>query len=123
MTSITDFYDLNAWKQAHKLVIEIYKITNTFPKEEKYSLTDQIRRASSSVTANIAEGFGRFHYPDRIHFYHQARGSLKEVQNFLILTKDINYINQSQFESLWQISKTSEMILNGLIKSAGTLKS
>ena len=83
MTTITDFYQLKAWQENHQLVLSIYKITKTFPNEEKYGIIDQLRRASSSITANIAEGFGRFHYADKIRFYLQARGSLKEVENFI----------------------------------------
>jgi len=69
MTTITDFYQLKAWQENHQLVLSIYKITKTFPNEEKYGIIDQLRRASSSITANIAEGFGRFHYADKIRFY------------------------------------------------------
>ena len=65
MTTITDFYQLKAWQENHQLVLSIYKITKTFPNEEKYGIIDQLRRASSSITANIAEGFGRFHYGSR----------------------------------------------------------
>lgn len=68
--SIREFYDLDAWRKAHQLVLEVYKITKDFPKEEKFGITDQLRRAASSVTANIAEGFGRYHFNDKIRFYY-----------------------------------------------------
>ena len=68
---INDFYDLDAWKESHKLVIQIYKIIKSLPSDEKYGVIDQLRRASSSITANIAEGFGRYTFKDKIHFYYQ----------------------------------------------------
>jgi len=65
-SSINHFYDLDVWKEAHNLSIEIYKLTDKFPKKETYAIVDQIRRTSTSVGANIAEGFGRFHYKEKI---------------------------------------------------------
>ena len=118
MDKIKDFYQLDAWKESHKLNLLVYKITNAFPKDEKYCLTDQIRRAVSSITANIAEGFGRFHFTDKIRFYHQARGSIKEVQNFIILAKDLGYFNVEEAKKIWKKSKDAEKLINGLIRSA-----
>ncbi|MFA5828292.1 MAG: four helix bundle protein [Candidatus Shapirobacteria bacterium] len=89
MGRILDFYDLNSWKESHALVISVYKILDKFPRVEKYGVCDQLRRAASSISANIAEGFGRYHFNDKIKFYFQARGSLKEVQNFILLAKDL----------------------------------
>lgn len=114
---ITDFYQLDAWKVSHQFVLKIYKCLDSFPVNEKYGVIDQLRRASSSITANIAEGFGRYHKKDKIHFYFQARGSLKEVQNFLLLSKDLGYIKDSVIKSLWLDSKDSEKLINGLIRS------
>ena len=93
-SSINHFYDLDVWKEAHNLSIEIYKLTDKFPKKETYAIVDQIRRASTSVGANIAEGFGRFHYKEKIKFYYNDRGSICEVQNFLFLAQDINYLDK-----------------------------
>ena len=122
MTTITDFYQLKAWQENHLLVLSIYKITKTFPNEEKYGIIDQLRRASSSITANIAEGFGRFHYADKIRFYLQARGSLKEVENFIYLSQDLKYLDKETAKKLWQQAKIGEQLLNGLIKSANKQK-
>src|SRR3989338_9832860 len=122
MTTITDFYQLKAWQENHQLVLSIYKITKTFPNEEKYGIIDQLRRASSSITANIAEGFGRFHYADKIRFYLQARGSLKEVENFIYLSQDLKYLDKETAKKLWQHAKIGEQLLNGLIKSANKQK-
>lgn len=122
METINDFYQLKAWQENHQLVLSIYKITKNFPKEEKYGIIDQLRRASSSITANIAEGFGRYHYADKIKFYLQARGSLKETENFIYLSQDLNYLDKETAKKLWLRAKIGEQLLNGLIKSANKQK-
>lgn len=99
------------------MTLMIYKRTKPFPSEERYGLTSQLRNAVSSIAANIAEGFGRYHFADRVRFHYQARGSLAEVQNFLILAKDLGYLDQETFEALWKQTKTVERLLNGLIRS------
>lgn len=90
MAKSNHFYDLEIWKEANNLCIEIYKITKNFPKCEQFGITDQIRRATSSVGANIAEGFGKYHYKEKIRFYYNARGSVCEVQNFLFYLRNWN---------------------------------
>jgi four helix bundle protein len=119
---ITDFYDLDAWKESHKLVLMVYKLFVSFPKEEKYAIVDQLRRAVTSISANIAEGFGRFSYKDRNHFNYQARGSAKEVQNFLLISRDLRIIEEDGFKDVWKQVKKTEMIINGLIRSTDRLK-
>ncbi|PIR94362.1 four helix bundle protein [Candidatus Falkowbacteria bacterium CG10_big_fil_rev_8_21_14_0_10_39_11] len=94
---INEFYDLIAWKKAYSLVLNIYKITKGLPKEEVYGLISQMRRAAISITANIAEGFSRYHFKDKVRFYYQSRGSLSEVLNFVLVIRDLSYINE--FES------------------------
>lgn len=78
-TMIKNFYDLVAWQRGYQLVLDIYKITKDFPKEEMYGIVSQLRRAASSITANIAEGFERYHFKDKTRFYYQSRGSIAEV--------------------------------------------
>ena len=114
---INNFYDLEAWKISHGLVLEIYKITKSFSKEEMYGITSQIRRAASSITANIAEGFARYHFKDKIRFYYQARASVAEVQSFLILSRDLNYINDSECKNLLDHGDQVRQLINGLIRS------
>ena len=114
---IKNFYDLDAWKKSHDLVLKIYKITKYFPKEEKYGMISQLRRAGSSITANIAEGFSRYHFKDKIRFYYQSRGSVSEVQNFLILAKDLDYITLKEFNKIGIKTKDSAKLINGLIRS------
>ena len=114
---IKNFYDLNAWRKAHLLVLEVYKITEHFPKEELYGIVSQLCRAACSITANIAEGFARYHFKDKIRFYYQARGSAAEVQNFLILAKDLNFITIDSCRKLGLMSNEVAKLINGLIKS------
>lgn len=114
---IKDFYDLDAWKKAHQLTLEIYKITKDFPKEELYGIISQLRRAASSITANIAEGFARYHYRDKVRFYYQARGSTAEVQNFLLLAEDLGFIDVTSSKSLIDLTGEVRRLINGLIKS------
>lgn len=115
---IKSFEDLNVWKISHELVLEIYKSTHLFPKEELYSLTSQIRRATISVPANIAEGFLRRSPRDKIHFYNMAQSSLSEVKYYLILTRDLGYIS-SRFKISQLSAKATEVakMLNSLISS------
>ena len=114
---IKKFYDLTAWKLAHELVLDIYKITKNFSPEEQFGVTSQLRRASSSITANIAEGFGRYHFKDKIKFYYQARGSATEVQDFLLLTKDLEYITWEECKILGEKLNEIIKLINGLIRS------
>lgn len=114
---INNFYDLKTWKIAHKLVLDIYKLTGNFPKNEFFGITNQLRRAVSSVTANIAEGFERYYFKDKIRFYYQARGSVAEVQNFLILSKDLGYIDVSDYDRLIKDADDIRQLINGMIRS------
>lgn len=115
---IKTFTDLYAWQEAHKLVLMIYKLTKDFPKEELFALTSQIRRAVVSITSNIAEGFSRQSYKDKVHFYYMAQGSTTEVQNQLLIARDIDYINQESFKNIADQSVIVHKLLNGLIKKS-----
>jgi four helix bundle protein len=115
--NIQTFRDLDAWKLGHELVLKIYSASRLFPKEEMFGLTSQLRRSSVSITSNIAEGFGRDSFKDKIHFYVMARGSLTELQNQLIIAKGIEILPQTQFEELEQLSIEAHKVLNGLIRS------
>ena len=115
--SFTNFYDLEAWKQSHKLAVEIYRITKQFPDDERFGITSQLRRAASSIGANIAEGFERYHFKDKSRFYYQARGSNAEVQNFLLLALDLGYINRSRCSDLGKQCNHIGKLINGLVRS------
>jgi len=116
---IKNFYDLEVWKNAHKLALEIYKLTEKFPKKETYGITNQIRRSSSSVSANIAEGFGRYHYKDKIKFFYNSRGSSYETQNFLLLANGLEYITIDESNNLLSRYKQLNKSLNALINTTG----
>jgi four helix bundle protein len=109
--------DLDVWKKSHELVLKVYEVTKTFPKNETYSLTDQIRRASSSIPANIVEGQSRNTTKEYLQFLYTARGSLEEMRYFLLLSKDLGYLDQTLFQSLERDGEVLSKMLNGLIKS------
>jgi four helix bundle protein len=115
--NIKTFEDLEAWQEAHKLVLEIYRITKTFPRSEIYGIISQLRRAASSISANIAEGFSRFHYNDKIRFYYNSRGSISEVKNYLILSKDLGYIKIDTQDKLYKLADSVLRLINGLIRA------
>lgn len=114
---IKDFYNLDSWQKAHELVLKVYLKTKYFPKEELYGITSQIRRAAFSISANIAEGFNRYHYNDKVRFYHNARGSVSEVQNFLFLSKELLFLNELDFKELFDLCEQVNKLINGLIRS------
>ena len=93
----------------------IYDVTRTFPNEEKFGLVSQMRRAAVSVPANIAEGFKRYSFKEKRHFYNIAEGSLEELKYFLILCKDLGYIASN--EEFIERANTVGRLLNGLIRS------
>lgn len=117
---IASFTDLIVWQEGHKLVILIYRMTKEFPKEETYSLIDQMRRAVTSITSNVAEGFGRQTYKEKVQFYYQAKGSLTELKNQIFIAKDIQYLNQSQVDQLISQSNRVDQLLQGLINKSKT---
>ncbi len=90
------FESLEVWQLAHALTLEIYRLTRTFPPEERYRLVDQLCRAAASIPANIAEGEGREQSKDKIHFLHMARGSLSEARYFTRLSRDLGYLSLEQ---------------------------
>ena len=97
---IKSFTDLEDWQEAHKLVLKIYKLTAKFLKEERFGLVDQVRRAAVSVSSNIAEGFSRHTSLEKGRFYYQSLGSLTELQNQILVAKDVGYIDKKQFDGV-----------------------
>jgi four helix bundle protein len=87
-----NYKDLKVWEKAHAFTLKIYQVTKSFPKEELYSLTNQIRRAASSIPANIAEGCGKKTQLELAHFLNIALGSANEAEYFILLSKDLNYL-------------------------------
>ncbi|MBI5403480.1 MAG: four helix bundle protein [Ignavibacteriae bacterium] len=113
---IYSFTELKVWQEASNLRKEIEILSKSFPSEEKYRLTDQIIRASRSITNNIAEGFGRFHYQENIQFCRQARGSLFEVLDHLLIAMDNKFITKENFENLKIKFENELKLINGYIK-------
>ncbi len=113
--AIKDFYDLTAWKESHKLVLFVYNLTKSFPKEEIFGLTNQMRRSAVSISSNIAEGFGRRTYKDKAHFYYQSRGSISELKSQLMISRDLSYINAEQFIEIESLLSSAHKLLQGLI--------
>jgi len=93
---VKSFEDLEIWKEAHMLTLQIYELTTKFPRDEKLGLTLQMRRAAVSVPANVAEGMGRNSTKELIKFVYNARGSLYEVLYYLTLSKDLGYIKEKE---------------------------
>lgn len=95
-----NFQQLEIWQRSHKLTLNIYRLTQSFPKEEFYGLTLQMRRSSSSVPTNIAEGCGRDSNPELKRFLIISAGSLSELQYQVILSRDLNYLPEQLFKEL-----------------------
>ena len=95
-----------------------YPVVKSFPAYEKYDLVSQIRRSSKSITANIAEGYGRYHYLDSLHYYSIARGELNETLAHLINSKVLGFVDQEEFEELYHLIRQTEQILNGYMSFA-----
>lgn len=118
--ALTDFTQLEACKSAMDLTVEIHELTKKFPQSELYGLTSQIRRSSTSVPANIAEGFGRYTYADKKHKYVQARGELTETMTFIHLAERIKYISVEERSDYLQQCEHVHKLLNGLISAMGS---
>ncbi len=112
-----DFRKIKAFQFANDLVLEVYKITQKFPKEEIYGLTSQLRRAAVSVAANIVEGSSRFHPKDYVHFLHIAKGSLSEVEYLLSLAVRLGYLSSKDFEQINLSAQKTARTLYGLIQA------
>ncbi|WP_265428831.1 four helix bundle protein [Chryseobacterium sp. YIM B08800] len=117
MGIIISFKDLIVWQKSHAFVLEIYRISSAFPKEETYALTSQLRRAAVSIPANIAEGFTKKTLPNKLNYISHSEGSLQEVIYYLILAKDLNYINNIIFESTLNSCEEIGKLLNGYNKT------
>ena len=116
-----DFRTLKVWEKAHKLSLSIYKCTRTFPKDELYGMTSQIRRASSSIGANIAEGCGKDSDAELRRYFIIAMGSSSELENYLLLAKDLEYVGQEEYvkiqNELIEVRKMLNAFIQKLTKS------
>jgi four helix bundle protein len=107
------FEDLECYQLALEVMARVHTFSKTLPPDEKYDLYAQIRRSSKNVTGNIAEAYGRYHYLDSLHYYSIARGELNETLSRLIEARVLEYINQSDFETLYKLIRQTEQTLNG----------
>lgn len=114
---IRSFTDLTAWKEAHKLALLIYELTELFPQKEIHALTNQMRRCAISISSNIAEGFSRQTKKEKIQFYYTAKGSLTELQNQLLISRDVKYITKEAFNNVAQQTVVVSRLITGLIRS------
>jgi four helix bundle protein len=119
-SAIKHFTDLEVWQRSKDLCLAIYRTTSKFPKSELFGLTNQLRRATTSISANIAEGMGKRTYSDRARFYYNARGSAYEVESFLIISKELDLLTREDFERIINDLNSTRMLLNAFI--AKTLK-
>jgi four helix bundle protein len=117
---IRSFTDLIAWKEAHKLVLMVYEVTKQFPREEQFGLTNQLRRAAVSISSNISEGFSRKSKDDKNRFYFMSQGSITEVQNQLLISRDVRYITKDEFQKISDQTVIVQKLINSLIKSSMT---
>jgi four helix bundle protein len=117
---IRSFTDLNAWREGHKLVMMIYKSTREFPRDELFGLTNQMRRCAVSITSNIAEGFSRQTVKEKVQFYSISHGSLTELQNQLIISRDNGYLSKEEFNKIANQTIIVHKLITGLKKIKNT---
>jgi len=112
------FEDLVVWRKAHHFVLEVYRLSRTFPRSETYGLSSQFRRAAVSIAANIAEGFRKRGNADKLRFLNIAQGSLEESRYYLILVRDLEYGNVAGLETqLVEVSKLLEAYSRAILNA------
>lgn len=119
-TPATDmgYRKLLVYQHAHSLVVAVYKVTRSFPKEELFGLVSQMRRAAVSVVANIVEGYARKTKKENVNFLHIARGSLTELEYYIDLSLELRYISQEEYQALAEVRTTVGKLLAGFIRSS-----
>jgi len=123
---VRSYEDLEVFQRSHHLAVQIYRLIRDFPSAERFRLTDQLCRAAMSVPANIAEGYGRFHRKDLTRFLYISRGSAEETRYFLLLARDLGYLDAQQCQALRDEYTEVTRMLNGLVsyhrRQLGTAK-
>ncbi|QEK52159.1 four helix bundle protein [Pedobacter aquae] len=122
MSGYQKYTELDVWKQAKDLAAYIYHVTASFPKEEQFGIISQMRRCVVSVPSNIAEGCGRQHIKETIHFLSIARGSLYELETQIHISKDLHFINEVDFNKTLQSIEHVGKLINGFIRFQNTKK-
>ena len=117
------FENVIAWQKAHQFVLSVYRITKGFPAEEIYGLTSQFRRAAVSIEANIAEGYKKLSKTDKLRFMNISQGSTEECRDYILLSRDLQYIDELQFSELYNLledaSKMLYLYCNGIMNNNG----
>lgn len=111
------FENLVVWQKAHSFVLSVYKHTKVFPKDELFGLTSQYRRAAVSIAANIAEGYGKKGINDKLRFYNIAEGSINECRYYVILSKDLGYVNPNESHALYNELAIVQKLLSSYSKA------
>ncbi|MDR1963456.1 MAG: four helix bundle protein [Planctomycetaceae bacterium] len=117
MGNVRNYRDLIAWQKAMELTEKVYRATRTFPREEIYGLTSQVRRAAVSIPSNIAEGQARKSTPEFLHFLSIACGSRAEIETQIMIAKRLQYIDDVEANEILSLSSEVSSLLNGLINS------
>lgn len=111
-----NFHGIVAWQKAHEFVLLVYKMTKSFPDFEKFGLCSQFQRAAVSIPANIAEGYKKLGRADKLRFYNIAQGSLEECRYYTLLSRDLEYIDEIQYNALFALVEETSKLLNGYCK-------
>jgi len=115
--SLKSYRDLDVWEKSVDLVVLVYQLAKSFPSEEKFGLTSQIKKAAVSVPANIAEGYGRTHRGDYVHHLSMARGSLAELETHVVIAGRLNFIKRKETVETWNVAQEVGKMLNKLIQT------
>ena len=110
------FHGIVAWQKAHEFVLLVYKMTKSFPDFEKFGLCSQFQRAAVSIPANIAEGYKKLSRADKLRFYNIAQGSLEECRYYTLLSRDLEYIDEIQYNALFALAEETSKLVNGYCK-------
>ena len=115
------FQRVIAWQKAHAFVLAVYRVTNGFPEDERFGLTSQFRRAAISIEANIAEGYKKLSKADKLRFFNISQGSLEECRDYIILSYDLGYMSDEEYNELKEMSEYASRMINsyceGVIKN------
>ena len=117
------FMDIKAWQLAHQFVVDVYKLTREFPDTERYGLCSQFQRAAVSIAANIAEGYKKLGKADKLRFFNISQGSLEECRYYILLSRDLGYIDNDSYDSLnneiEKVSWYTNACCKGVINNSG----
>ena len=110
------FENIIAWQKAHAFCIQVYKTTRNYPEFERYGLSSQFQRAAVSISANIAEGYKKLSKADKLRFFNIAQGSLEECRNYILLSRDLEYIDAITYQELRDSIEETSKFLNAYCK-------